>query len=271
VTATATLVDGREAGAVSVHDRGLQYGDGLFETMCCRRGQVRWLGRHLARLQLGCERLGIAMPARESLQREFDRLAAGHERCLLKLIVTRGVAQGRGYRPSGSEQPTRILMRYDWPPAPAAEFRVHLSPVPLGGNPALAGIKHLNRLEQVLAQRAAAAAGVDEALQCDASGAIVSGTMSNVFVVQGKVWLTPPIIRCGVAGVMRSLVLATAPGAGLTVREATLTPADLLAAGAIVLSNARLGLQAVHWYEGRRLAAPDSLSRLWEAIDGAAN
>ena len=254
-----------------VHDRGLQYGDGLFETMSCRQGRVRWFERHLARLQLGCERLGIANPERATLQREAQVLAVGRERCLLKLIVTRGVAQSRGYRPSGSELPTRILTRYDWPAAPAAEFRVHCSPVPLGGNPALAGIKHLNRLEQVLAQRAAAEAGVDEALQCGPGGEIVSGTMSNVFVVQGDVWLTPPIVRCGVAGVMRSLVLATAPGLGLRVLEQTLTPAQLLSASAIVLSNVRLGLQAVHWYERRRLSVPDSLPRLWEAIDGAAS
>jgi len=249
----------------------VQYGDGLFETMSCRHGRVRWLEPHLARLRLGCERLGIAIPDRATLQREFTALAAGSERCLLKLIVTRGVAQGRGYRPSGSEQPTRILMRYPWPAAPAAEFRVHCSPVPLGGNPALAGIKHLNRLEQVLAQRAAAQAGVDEALQRGPDGDFVSGTMSNIFVVRGKVWQTPPIVCCGVAGVMRSLVLGTAPGVGLSVREAPLTAADLQAADAIVLSNVRLGLQAVHWYEGRRLSVPDSLPRLWEAIDGAAS
>ena len=266
-----TLVDGVESSRIEIADRGLQYGDGLFETMSCRDGRVRWLELHLARLQLGCERLGIVMPERATLQRELAALAAGSGRCLLKLIVTRGVAQGRGYRPGGAEQPTRILTRYAWPAAPAAEFHAHCSPVPLGGNPALAGIKHLNRLEQVLAQRAAAQAGVDEALQCGPDGDIVSATMSNVFIVRGKLWLTPPIARGGVAGVMRSLVLRTAPGLGLTVREARLTRADAAAASAIVLSNVRLGLQAVHCYEGRRLSVPASLPILWEAIDGAAS
>ena len=230
MTPGATFVDGVAATTVSVDERALQYGDGLFETMSCRDGRVRWQALHLARLQRGCERLGIAMPDREVLQRELLQLASGQQRCLLKLIVTRGVATGRGYRPSGNERPSRILRRYEWPAAPAAEYRVHRSPVQLGRNPALAGIKHLNRLEQVLAQRAAAQAGVDEALQASEAGEIVAGTMSNVFVVQGDLWLTPPIVHCGVAGVMRSLVLSTAPELGLRVREAPLTPAQLLEA-----------------------------------------
>jgi 4-amino-4-deoxychorismate lyase len=211
------------------------------------------------------------MPEPAILQREIAAFLGGDARCLLKLIVTRGVAAGRGYRPTGSERPTRILSRYDWPVPLNAEFRVHRSPVPLGSNPLLAGIKHLNRLEQVLAQRAAALAGVDEALQACESGEIISGTMSNLFLVQDDVWLTPPLERCGVAGIMRSLVLSFAASAGVQVREATLLPAQLAQAPSIVLSNVRFGLQAVHWYEGRRLTVPPSLARVWEAIDGATN
>ena len=265
-----TLVDGVPATTLAVNDRAVQYGDGLFETMRCEGARVRWLDRHLARLQRGCERLGIAMPDPVLLQREFVMLLGGEDRCLLKLIVTRGAAAGRGYRPTGSERPMRILTRYDWPPPPAAEFRAHRSPIALGSNPALAGIKHLNRLEQVLGQRAAAIAGVDEALQATESGEIIAGTMSNAFLVQGDVWLTPPIERCGVAGIMRSLVLSCAPQVGIRVQESVLTAAQFAQAPAIVLSNVRLGLQAVHWYEGRRLGVPPALERLWEAIDGAA-
>ncbi len=268
---TSTLVNGVPGDTVSVDERALHYGDGLFETMRCRDGQVRWLDLHLARLARGCERLGIAMPDRDQLRRELAQLVQGQQRCLLKLIVTRGVATGRGYRPSGAEQPTRILRRYAWPPAPAADYRVHHSPIRLGRNVALAGIKHLNRLEQVLAQQVAARAGVDEALQSTESGQLVAGTMSNVFLVDDNRWLTPPIIDCGVGGITRTLVLQHAAALGIEVREQPLTSADALATPAIVLSNVRLGLQAVHWYEGRRLSVPASMTRLWEAIDGAAD
>ena len=267
---SVTLIDGLAATTVSVNDRGLQYGDGLFETMSCVRGGVRWFERHLARLQRGCERLGIAMPEVAALRQEVNILTGDRQRCLLKLIVTRGQAAGRGYRPTGAERATRILSRYEWPAAAGGEFRMQLSPVKLGRNVALAGIKHLNRLEQVLAQRVAGQAGVDEALQCCETGEVVCGTMSNVFMVNGNEWLTPCISACGVAGVMRALVLATAPKLGIAVRELNLTPLDLLQAESIVVTNVRLGLQAVHWYEGRRLAVPTSLTRLWEAIDAAA-
>jgi 4-amino-4-deoxychorismate lyase len=269
--AMSTLINGAPGDTVSVDERALHYGDGLFETMRCRDGQVRWLDLHLARLACGCERLGIAMPDRDQLQRELAQLAQGQQRCLLKLIVSRGVATARGYRPSGTEQPTRILRRYDWQPAPAGEYRVHHSPVRLGRNAALSGIKHLNRLEQVLAQQAAARAGVDEALQSTESGELIAGSMSNVFLVDGNRWLTPPIVDCGVAGITRGRVLAHASALGIEVREQPLKCADALATPAIVLSNVRLGLQAVHWYEGRRLSVPASVTRLWEAIDGAAN
>lgn len=269
--AADTLVNGVPGRSVSVDERALHYGDGLFETLRCREGQVRWLDRHLARLARGCERLGIAMPERALLQQELAQLAAGPQPCLLKLILTRGVAAGRGYRPTGTEHPTRIVRRYAWPPPPAAEFRVHHSPVRLGRNAALAGIKHLNRLEQVLAQQAAARAGADEALQSSESGALVAGSMSNVFLVDGNRWLTPPIVECGVAGIMRTLVFTHGAAAGIEVHEQALAASDALASPAIVLSNVRLGLQAVHWYEGRRLAVPESAARLWEAIDGATN
>ena len=288
---------GAGAAAVSIDDRGLQYGDGVFETMVCRHGRVRWFERHMERLVRGCERLGLSMPDRALLHAEAHALARSGDatRAILKLVLTRGVSEVRGYRPTGMEQPTRIFVRYPWPtptptpapapapapalaPAPAAgpvagEFRVHLSPVPLGANPLLAGIKHLNRLEQVLGQRAAGQAGVHEGLQRLQGGPVVCGTMSNLFVALDGLWLTPPIEDCGVLGVMRSLIIECAPTVGLRVQEKRLTAEYLATAPAMVLSNVRLGLQPVHCYEGRKLSvsAPMTalLNRLREVIDAA--
>src|SRR5580658_5307555 len=148
-------VDGQPADTVSSADRGLQYGDGLFETISCIAGQPRWLARHLARLRRGCERLRIGFSAFDELADEITGHAAGQERCILKLILTRGSAHRRGYRPAGDETPTRILSRHAWPDDSAqpagsiADFPVAVSGVRLGINPRLAGLKHLNRLEQV--------------------------------------------------------------------------------------------------------------------------
>jgi len=263
-----SLVDGVPGDLVSIRDRGLQYGDGLFETMRCEHGRLRWFVRHLARLALGCERLGLASPDGALLRAEAQSLAGTAPRALIKIVLTRGKATARGYRPAGDERSTRIVSAHDWPAAGSEEFRVGLSSVGLGINPALAGIKHLNRLEQVLAQRAAGQLGLHEVLMSTAAGEVVCGSMSNLFVWRDDALLTPPVDQCGVAGVMRSLVLEAAARLGLTVQVARLPAAALATTRAMFVTNTRLGVQPVHWYEGRRLVVDGRGERLQELIDG---
>ncbi|MBS0389303.1 MAG: aminotransferase class IV, partial [Proteobacteria bacterium] len=109
-----------------------------------------------------------------------------------------------------------------------------------------------------------------EVLMRDTHGNVACGSMSNLFLWQGDELLTPADEQCGVAGVMRSLLLEAAPKLGLRVRYMSLTVAQLAAARAIILSNVRLGAQPVHWYEGRRLEVDPRLTQLQELIDGAA-
>jgi 4-amino-4-deoxychorismate lyase len=263
----AMLVNGVAGSQVAALDRGLQYGDGLFETVRCEQGRLRWFGRHLARLAAGCERLGIAMPDGALLHSEAAAVADALPRSLVKIIVTRGEARARGYRPRGDEKPTRIVSAHPWPGAPAAEFRVGRSTATLGANAQLAGIKHLNRLEQVMAQRAADP-GLHEVLMRSERGEVICGSMSNLFLWQGGELLTPGLDACGVAGIMRGLVLELAPRLGLTVRVAPVSEAQLAAAQTIIVTNVRLGLQPVHWYEGRRLEVWERGAQLQELIDG---
>ncbi len=265
--AAATLINGQSATCWSVHDRGFQYGDGVFETLSCLGGEPRWFARHLARLALGCERLGIAVPQGALLRAELQSLLGDAPRALAKIVVTRGVATARGYRPAGDEQPTRIVSVYDWNAPAPTEFRLGLGSVPLGVNPRLAGLKHLNRLEQVLAQREAAARGWQEVLMRSSDGEVVCGSMSNLFVCHDDTWLTAPLTQCGVAGVMRGLILEAAPRLGIAVRVARLSERDVDGAKALFVSNVRLGLQPVHWYQGRTLAVDPRGAPLQELID----
>ena len=267
-SAPRALVDGVPGDLVSIRDRGLQYGDGLFETVRCEHGGLRWFERHLARLRLGCERLGLEAPDGALLRAEAQSLAGTAPRTLVKIILTRGKATARGYRPAGDERGTRIVSAHDWPAAGGDEFRVGLSSVGLGVNPGLAGIKHLNRLEQVLAQRAAGRLGLHEVLMSTLTGEVVSGSMSNLFVWRDDALLTPPVDQCGVAGVMRSLVLEVAARLGFAVQVAPLPVAALTSMQAMFVTNIRLGVQPVHWYEGRRLAVDGRGARLQELIDG---
>ena len=262
----AMLVDGEPEARIPAADRGLHSGDGLFETIACRDGRPRWLPLHLARLEHGCARLGIAAPSAATLSAEITRLAAGEAACIVKPIVTRGTARGRGYRPAGDEQPTRILARHAWPAAAGRPWHAGLSAVRLGENARLAGLKHLNRLEQVLAQRERPEA-LDEVLMLAGHDEVISGSMSNLFIVEGERLVTPPIERCGVEGVMRRVVLETATRAGWRASVEPVSLMRLRTARTAFLTNARLGVQPLASLEGRPLEADARIGALAATID----
>ncbi len=252
-------------------DRGLHYGDGLFETIACRDGEPRFLGEHLRRLALGCERLAIGLAARSAVVDEIGRLAAGRDRAIIKVLVTRGPATARGYAPRGDERASRIVLRYGWPeedPRCASEgVAVRIADFTLAENPRLAGLKHLSRLEQVLARAELEGTALDEALLLSRSGCLVSGTMSNVFVISGGRIATPRLDRCGVDGVMRRVVMRAAGEAGLAVEEARITRPDVEAADEIFLTNARIGIWPVRALGSRTLAPGAVTRRLQRLID----
>ncbi len=262
------LVNGATAGHVSVLDRGLHFGDGLFETIACRHHRPRFLTLHLERLLQGCRVLGLVPPEARLLRQEVAQLAAAHERSIVKLIVTRGPAIARGYAVSGSERATRVAIRYSWPVEDPVLWQqgvsVRMAAVRLGENPAIAGLKHCNRLEQILARGEPDAAAAAEALMLSRSGNLVSGTMTNVFLVDGPAGAprlrTPTIDLCGVAGVMRRVVMREAARAGVPAAECTLWPADLDSASEIFLSNARIGIWPVRRI-GERTLTPGPLTR----------
>jgi 4-amino-4-deoxychorismate lyase len=242
---------------VSPYDRGLHYGDGLFETIVCEKGRARFLPLHLERLALGCQRLHIELGEVEPLRAEIEQIAATGD-ALVKLIVTRGEAVVRGYGWSGTEVATRLVYRYPLPPENLAArdgIRAGVARLRYGENPRLAGLKHLNRLEQVLARSERTAEDVAELLVFGSSGNLVSGTMSNVFLArQGRV-TTPKLDRCGVAGVMRRVVMREAAAAGITVEEGELGEAQLADADEVFVTNARIGIWPVRTLDGRELGA----------------
>jgi 4-amino-4-deoxychorismate lyase len=271
--AVSVLIDGVTADNLSVFDRGLHFGDGLFETIACLHGRPRFLSLHLERLAHGCRTLGFSRLADQALREEVERLAAAGERAIVKLIVTRGRAVVRGYAVSGREQATRVAIRYPWPVEETAfqqrGVSVRVAAMRLGENPALAGLKHCNRLEQILARSEPEHTAAAEALMLSRSGRLVSGTMTNVFLVDGTVQSprlrTPSIDLCGVAGVMRRVVLREAARAGIEAAECDLWPADLEAATEVFLTNARVGIWPVGRV-GERTLAPGPVTRRLQSL-----
>jgi 4-amino-4-deoxychorismate lyase len=263
-------IGGHGDAELSAFDRGLHYGDGLFETMACLNGQPRFLGRHLERLASGCVRLDLVPPPRAVLEAEIAAALEDCPRAVLKLIVTRGAVPERGYAAPAAAAPSRILLRYPWAPQDprAAEegVRVRLGTLRLGENPRLAGIKHLNRLEQVLARREWSDPGIAEALLFSSSDALISGTMSNVFLVHGGALATARLDRCGVAGVMRGVVGGLAGQCGIDFQERRLEAADLQHAQEIFLTNALIGIRPVREVGGRPIGIGPVTRRLQQAL-----
>jgi 4-amino-4-deoxychorismate lyase len=264
------LLNGIADQHVSPLDRAVHFGDGLFETIACRRGRPRFLSLHLERLELGCTRLGIDLGNVDELRSEICTLAREVDSAIIKVILTRGTAIARGYGVTGREKATRITLRYPWPqenPAGSREgVQVRTATIRLGENPALAGLKHCNRLEQVLARQEWTDPAIAEALLFSSSSRLVSGTMSNVFIVEGSSLRTPRLDVCGVAGVMRRIVLREAAGAGIPVQESILGAEDLRTAAELFLTNARIGIWPVRALDGRSLPPGPVTRRLQQII-----
>ena len=207
------LVNGIAGDAVSVRDRGLAYGDGVFRTFPLRAGKPVLWQRQYAKLAHDCAALKIECPAAAAFERDLALIAATEPDCVVKIIVTRGDS-ARGYAPPAEPSPTRVVISSPLPQYPAHYqehgVRVHLCRIRLAPQPALAGIKHLNRLENVLARAEWNDATIAEGLMCDADDNVIGGTMSNLFLASGGKLLTPQLTRCGVSGVMRDLVIELA-------------------------------------------------------------
>ena len=241
-------------------DRGQAYGDGLFETMRVHRGLVPWWDAHWARLALGAQRLRIGLPLQEQVRaRAGDLLADGGDG-VLKLLVVRG-GGARGYAPQADAETQWKLERHPLPPAAPGPLRLHWCETRLAVQPLLAGIKHCNRLEQVLARAECIDAGADEGLVRDTDGNVVSATSANLFAWRDGAWMTPPLQRCGVAGTCRAALMAP-----LEAREQRLDVAAVESAEAVFLCNAVRGILPVASIGTRRWPSHPSIAAARRAL-----
>jgi len=246
------LVNGEFSNLISIRDRGLLYGDGVFRTMRVSSGKPEHWLLHYQKLQHDCTALGIVCPDFGVLSVELDRLVLDHPDAVYKLIVTRGQAV-RGYAPAPDAVPTHIWDVSPLPDYPASRAErgviLCLCELRLSQQPRLAGIKHLNRLESVLAASELAINGADEGLLLDAQGHVIEGTRSNILLVCGNKLITPDLSRCGVAGVQRDRVMAYAENLGMAVEVRDVMPDELRGADEVFLTNSIFGLWSVARFE----------------------
>lgn len=238
------LVNGQPGETIAATDRGLLYGDGLFETIRFEHGTAPLWAGHMQRLALGCTRLRFPAFDAATLWHEALAVAQGMAQAVVRLTLTRG-SGARGYAMPASPQVTRIVAAHPMPKLAATWYRdgvrLHRCETQLAEQPLLAGLKHLNRLEQVLARSEWNDPAIIEGLLCDAHGHAISATAANLFAVVDGVVVTPALDRCGVAGVLRGELLRAFPN--INVRELPLT--ECLVASELFLSSSVRGILPV--------------------------
>lgn len=234
------LIDGAPADSIGIDSRGLNYGDGLFETLLVQDGRPVWWGEHLARLKRGCEALGLRLPDPDLLAFEAERLCSGQRRAVLKLVLVRS-GTGRGYAPEPGARSQRILSLHAAPPLVAAEYvqgvQLRWCETRLSLQPRLAGIKHLSRLESVLARAELANTGAAEGLMLDTAGRVTCATAANVFALRDGRLYTPSLRDAGIAGTCRDWLLARTD-----VDIGELLPQDLERADAVFVCSSLRGI-----------------------------
>lgn len=244
------LVNGQAAELLSLNDRAIQFGDGVFRTIRLEQGRLVFWARHYRKLAADCAALGIEAPAERTLLDEARSLIAhsGMRDATIKLIVSRGESQ-RGYAAPAECRPTRIVQISPLPAYPERLYRegarVRLCETRASWQPMLAGVKHLNRLENVLARREWSDPSILEGLLLDRDGFVLEGVMSNVIVLRDGVLQTPQLDGGGVAGVLREVALDAARQLGWRVDACRLSLDDLRAAERVWISNSLMGLMPV--------------------------
>lgn len=239
------LVNGETSDSIPVQDRGLNYGDGIFRTLLIRQGQpVQWQ-RHYLKLQHDCAAINLSCPPADTLLSDINSLSATSANGVVKIIITRGVGP-RGYAIQDSHSATRVVSISQLPSVDVRHsttgINLHLCRLRVGHQPLLAGIKHLNRLENVLAATECLEVGTPEGLLADSNGFVISGTRSNLFFISDGTLYTPELSRCGVAGVQRDRVIDWAKKHGVACKVTQIRSPELLLADEIFLVNSVFGL-----------------------------
>ncbi|GMR05868.1 MAG: aminodeoxychorismate lyase [Gammaproteobacteria bacterium] len=267
---TKFLVNGEKTDSISVTDRGLQFGDGVFETIRIHQGKPVWWQQHINRLLDGCHRLRFAdIPDIDTLRQEVTALASDCVAGVLKIIITRGCSNS-GYATPADTPANRILcltpgMRHQSRAGQGIVMGVcsqHLA-----GHDSLSGIKHLNRLEQVLARIQCQGEGWDEGIMLDEQSAVIEGTMSNLFIWQENLLLTPSLQKTGIKGLCREIIIALAEENGIAVDQTKLRLEDLTNSSGIFVTNSLIGIWPVINFNHQQLTVCANTRLLQEKLE----
>lgn len=243
--ATTVIVNGEQTELISVYDRGLAYGDGVFETVLCVNGTLLLWQQHLERLDNALVKLQIQPYDSSTLLPLIQPHLNTSAEQVVKIIVTRGISQ-RGYAIPESSTPNTIIflsdknkVAHDWS---TQGIKVRFCEIRLGYQPKLAGLKHLNRLEQILAQQELAQTDCQEGIMLGQQGEVIEATTHNLFLVKNGELFTPDLTNCGVAGIMRTFIIEYARQLKIPVHIGRIEVEQLMQADEIFLTNSINGI-----------------------------
>lgn len=243
------LINGSFDHAISPFDRGFAYGDGVFRTLVMRDGMPENWPLHYQKLVADCGAIGIVCPSAELLMSDLQQLflpegLTENHLAIAKIIITRGEGE-RGYAPPAVTMPLRVVIKTAMPQYPEENFvngvNLYVCETRLAHQPKLAGIKHLNRLENVLARMEWNDPTIADGVMLDADNNVIECTSANIFARFGDVLLTPDLRQCGVAGVTRQRIMNIAHLLSLKIAVETFNVEKLLSADEAMICNSLYG------------------------------
>jgi 4-amino-4-deoxychorismate lyase len=266
----STLINGSFNGVISALDRGFSYGDGVFRTIKVVQGLPEHWPVHYQTLVKDCSAIGIVCPSADDLINDFKQLFSIDESvAVAKIIVTRGEGE-RGYNPPAVTHPMRVMIKSKLPNYPQANFddgvALHLCETRIAHQPRLAGVKHLNRLENVLARMEWQDPLVADGVMLDVVGNVIECTAANIFARYGNLLITPKLDQCGVAGITRHQILNRAMHLKLQTAVETFDLNKLLAADEIIICNSLFGAWQVRQFNHQHWKKQTLASHLREAL-----
>jgi 4-amino-4-deoxychorismate lyase len=247
------LVNGRQQNQIDIENRGLAYGDGLFTTAKIVDGKIQYLSSHVQRLLVGCEKLALIAPNTVELTKQLRVVATQYDLAVLKVIIIAG-SGGRGYARSTEKKNELIIMVHDYP---THYDELAIEGVTLGNsrqqmgiNPMLSGLKHLNRLEQVLLRQELTNSKEDDLVVTNVNDEVIEATSANLFFWLNGQLCTPDVTNSGVNGIMRQTILQKYPE--ILIKKVTV--ADLASSPAMFICNCVMGVMPVKNYNGQNLS-----------------
>lgn len=236
------LINGKKQTKLSVFNRLVQFGDGLFETCLITDFKLVLAEQHFQRLEKGAQRLKIKPISRSVWLKDIAKAVsmANMADAVVKIILSRGETS-RGYGYDQTIEPTRIIIVSELPDL-APGYTLSLCSSGYATNQLLAEIKHCNCLEQILARHNLK---TQECIMLDPQAQVISVSQGNIFAIKGGVLLTPRLDKCGIEGTRRQVIINLVRKLELSVEICSLSVAELLSCDEIFISNSIIGIKPV--------------------------